>query len=150
LLESYRLLGKLSTALENGSGSPNARWRIALFGGLRAEQAGKVHTNFELRKTGALLACLALFPHRTFSREVLAEELWPEEDPEAIRNRLRQALSTLRRVLESHEADEDCIVISGRNEVRLNIEAVSTDVMEFESALRSASQAANSDEHVRL
>ena len=54
-------------------------------------------TRFETRKTGALLAYLAYFPDRPQPREVLMEILWPEEDPEATRARLRQTLASLRR-----------------------------------------------------
>ncbi|HLV79820.1 MAG TPA: hypothetical protein VKT32_06035, partial [Chthonomonadaceae bacterium] len=67
-------------------------WRIELLGGLQARQLERQLTHFETRKTAALLAYLALFPQRAHTREELAERLWPQEEPEAIRNRLKQAL----------------------------------------------------------
>jgi DNA-binding SARP family transcriptional activator len=47
-----------------------------------------------------LLARLALQPQRRHSREELIELLWPGVDADVGRNRLRQVLSTLRRLLE--------------------------------------------------
>src|SRR5579862_7033661 len=119
----------------------NEPCRIVLFGGLCATQGAQRHTHFETRKTAALLSCLALFPHRSHAREILAEQLWPEEEAETTRSRLRQALSTLRRLLEPAGVPEHSILVAGRNEVRLNSAAVTTDVAEFEAALRSATQA---------
>src|SRR4051812_34634670 len=97
----------------------NQPWRIVLFGGLCATQGAQTHTQFETRKTAALLSCLALFPQRSRPREVMAEQLWPDEDPDATRNRLRQALSTLRRLLESPGEADGNVVVAGRSEVRL-------------------------------
>src|SRR5438105_14754464 len=89
------------------SGAPNACWRIALLGGLSAERVGHVVTHFETRKAGALLAYLAFYADRGHPREVLAELLWPDEDPDATRARLRQALAALRRALEPAQRDAD-------------------------------------------
>lgn len=112
--------------------------RIYLLGELRLLVNAEIYTHFETRKTGALLACLALHPHGSQSRELLAEQLWPDEDPEATRNRLRQALSTLRRLLEPAGTPAGSVLIAGRNEARLNPTAVTTDVAEFEAAIKSA------------
>ena len=70
--------------------------KIELLGGLRLVRGEEVITHFETRRTAALLAFLALHPHRAHPREVLAEQLWPDEDPHATRARLRQALSVIR------------------------------------------------------
>src|SRR5437870_4504502 len=86
-------------------------WRIELFGGLRAWRGGRVLTRFETRKIDALFACLALRPHRAQPREVLAQQLWPDEDWDATRNRLRQALSSLRHDLEPEGALEGSVLI---------------------------------------
>src|SRR5207237_1346221 len=82
-------------------GVPDTSCRIELLGGLRVRRGDRVVTQFETRKTAALLAYLAYFPGRSHLREALAEVVWPEEDPEATRARLRQSLGTLRRVLGS-------------------------------------------------
>src|SRR4051812_31282718 len=117
-----------------GAEREDATWRITMFGGLRASRGAVEIGRFETRKTAALLACLALFRRNPLSRELLVEQLWPEEAPEATRNRLRQALSTIRRLLEPAGTAE--VVVGGRNEVGLNPDMVTTDVAEFEAALQ--------------
>ncbi len=49
------------------------RWRIALFGVLRAEGDGRVVTRFRRQKTGVLLAYLAYHPSRSHLRDALIE-----------------------------------------------------------------------------
>ena len=71
------------------------RWRIELFGGLTARRGERVVIHFESRKVSALLASLALSLKRAQPREMLAEQLWPDEEWEVSRNRLRQSLSSL-------------------------------------------------------
>ncbi len=124
-------------------------WRIALFGGLSATQGTRTHRHFETRKTGALLACLALFPQRSQPREVLAEQLWPDEAPDATRNRFRQALSTLRRLLETPDATGSRVLLATRGEVRLNPTAITSDVADFEAALCTAAQSIEVTERVQ-
>jgi DNA-binding SARP family transcriptional activator len=126
-------------------------WRIELFGGLTARHGDRAVSHFETRKIAALLACLSLRLPHPVPRMVLAEQLWPEEDWDATRNRLRQALSSLRRDLEllrpaadAPEAGErDGVLLADRADVRLNAAVVTTDVAEFESALRAAGRAAD-------
>jgi DNA-binding SARP family transcriptional activator len=74
---------------------------------------------------------------------VLAEQLWPEEDWEATRSRLRQALYYLRRHLEPPGTPEGSVVIADRAEVRLDSGQVTTDVAQFDSALQSAAQSSD-------
>jgi DNA-binding SARP family transcriptional activator len=75
-------------------------WRIEMLGELQAVGTDRVVTRFRSHKTGALLAYLAFYVYRSHPRELLMELLWPEEDPESARDRLRVALSSLRRQLE--------------------------------------------------
>jgi hypothetical protein len=119
-----------------------SRWRIELLGGLCVRQGDRSPVRFDSAKTAALLACLALDPGRARSREELAEELWPGEDPEATRSRLRQALAVLRRVLEPPGTTPESVLIAMRRpDVQLDPAAVTTDVAEFQEALRSAGSA---------
>jgi DNA-binding SARP family transcriptional activator len=108
-----------------------------------------VVTRFGTRQSAALLALLALHFPRPLRREDLAERLWPDEDPGATRERLRTALSTVRRALTSSPqttpppdkddaGDASAILIADRVEVRLSEALVVTDVGEFEAALRAA------------
>jgi DNA-binding SARP family transcriptional activator len=73
--------------------------RIELFGGLQVVSDDFVATQFETRQTASLLAYLALYSSRCHSRDELAEHIWPGDDPEANRGRLRQALAARRRGL---------------------------------------------------
>ncbi len=145
-------------------GERDARWRIELLGGLSAERlpspagegrGGGVVTHFETRKSAALLAYLAFYADRPHPREVLAELLWPEEDPEATRARLRQALASLRRTLECPRSDAvgehgATLFLSDAASVQLNRDCFSTDVMEFEECLRRAGQGGSAEERIAL
>jgi DNA-binding SARP family transcriptional activator len=118
----------------------DTRWRIELLGGLRALRGNRVHTRFETRKVAVLLAYLAFYPNRSHPRDALAEQLWPDEDPETTRVRFRQVLAGLRRVLEP-PGTAPGVLIADRVEVRLDPGAVVTDVEEFGAAVRSAAEA---------
>ena len=115
-------------------------WRIELFGWLRAETEGRSVTRFATHKTAALLARLALWPRRAHAREELAELLWPDADFDAARARLRQALTSLRHQLEPPGVAAGSVLITDRGSVRLNPAAISTDVADFEAAVRRGSR----------
>ncbi len=76
------------------------RWRIQLFGGLRAESADCLVTRFRTQKTAVLLAYLAYYHAQTHPRERLIEQLWPEADVDEGRHNLSNARSSLRRQLQ--------------------------------------------------
>ncbi len=118
-------------------------WRIELFGGLTARQGQEEISRFRTRKTGALLAYLALRGGKPVPREVLLDVLWPESDLSAARNSLSVALSSLRALLEDPATTPGSsplggVLIADRTMVRLNPEAFFTDVSAFEGALRQA------------
>ena len=108
---------------------PLAVWRIELLGGLRAVSGATVLNQFGSRKIAALLARLALEPQRVHSREELIDLLWPQADVATGRNRLRHALSTLRRLLQPPGAGD--VLLADRAGVRLNPQAVACDALEF-------------------
>lgn len=118
-------------------------WRIELFGGLRLRRGDQTLPDLSNRKAEALIACLAFHRDRGIPREVLAEWLWPGDDPEATRGRLRQALSEVRALLDS-------AVLADRVSVRLDPNAVGTDVAEFEAALRRAALASDPAERATI
>jgi predicted ATPase len=117
-----------------------ALWRIELLGQLRAVSGDRVVTQFGSRKVAALLARLALFPKRAHGREELIDLLWPEADLDTGRNRLRQTLFALRRLLEPPGAPE--VLLVDRASVRLNADAFSCDAIEFEAHVRARDAAA--------
>jgi DNA-binding SARP family transcriptional activator len=129
----------------------DARWRIEFFGGLRAAHGeALVVTRFRTQTTGSLLAYLAYYRQRAHLREELVDLLWPECEPQAGRNNLSQALSSLRRQLEPSSVPAGAVLVADRATVRLNPEAVTTDVAAFQTGLQSAARAKSSPERVPL
>ena len=112
-----------------------ATWRIELLGQLRATSGDRVIVQFGSRKIAALLARLALFPRRVHSREELIDLLWPDADLDTGRNRLRQALFALRRLLEPPGAAE--VLRVDRATVQLDPLAFSCDALEFEACVQA-------------
>jgi DNA-binding SARP family transcriptional activator len=86
-----------------------------------------------------LLAYLACHPDRPHPRDVLIELLWPESDPDVARHNLRESLSSLRHQLELPGTLRGTVLVADHAFVRLNGEAVSTDLSAFEEALASPS-----------
>ena len=118
----------------------NTPWRIEMFGGMRAQSGDLTLTRFRTQKTALLLARLAFFPRRTHPREELADALWPDADRDAGRNNLKQSLAILRRLLEPPGTPASGVLIADRAGVRLNPAAITTDVADFEAALRDAAR----------
>jgi predicted ATPase/DNA-binding SARP family transcriptional activator len=126
-----------------------SRWQVTLLGALRAEREGRILAHFRRQKTGILLAYLAYFPHRTHPRDALIELLWPDADLVSARNSLSVALCFLRQHLEPPGSPSGSVLIADRSSVRLNPEAIATDVAAFEAALRDASRAGSREEQLR-
>ena len=106
-------------------------WRVEMLGGLRVVQSDRIVTRFQTQKTGALLAYLALNLSGSHSREFLAELLWPGADPVAVRNRLNQAVSSLRRQLEPPGIVYGSVLVTHQRTIRLNPDSIETDVQEY-------------------
>lgn len=121
----------------------NEPWRIQLFGAMRLRQSERVITRFRTQKTGNLLAFLAYHGPRSHSREVLIEMFWPDTRSESGRHNLSHALSSLRHQLEPPGVPTGAVLVADRFSVELNPEAFTTDVADFERALRTAAQARN-------
>jgi predicted ATPase/DNA-binding SARP family transcriptional activator len=125
-----------------------AHCTIELLGGLRVQLDGRVITRFQTQKTRTLLAYLAFYQQRNHLREELVDWLWPEDDPDVSRHKLRMALSSLRRQLEPPGVPSGSVIIADRNSVQLNAAAVQIDVAEFESRLQAALRTASCLERV--
>lgn len=108
--------------------------RIELFGGPIARVGTEAISRFETRKTGLLLGVLGLEPGRTWNRNALCEILWPFEEPETSRARLRQAVAALRRSLGA-AAD---YLEANRVDLRLDGSQVESDSSDFDRLLRTA------------
>ena len=118
-------------------------WRVRLFDGPRLESLdGAEIARFKSQRVGALLAYLALKLGRPCPREEIAYALWPEEDDiQAVSNRLRVALSSLRRQLEPPGTPFGSVLdVSHPACIRLRSETVWCDVSAIEQALAAGRQ----------
>jgi predicted ATPase/DNA-binding SARP family transcriptional activator len=120
--------------------------RIELLGGLRVWQGERLISRFRTHKVGALLAYLAYFPGSHHPRETLIGLLWPEAPPDAARNSLSNALSSLRHQLEPPGVPAGTVLQADRFTIGLRGAVIRTDVAEFEERLQMAEQAANTFE----
>lgn len=107
---------------------------LKTFGGLSVEAGGALGTGAgQRRKTLALLALLATAGNHGMGRDKLIAFLWPDTDLERGRNLLKQACFTLRHDLHAPE------VFLGVHELRLNPDAIDSDIQRFEGALQGGS-----------
>ncbi len=113
-----------------------ALWHVQLLGGLRARRGDTVLANLGSRGVGALLARLALSPQSSHAREALIDLLWPGVELDTGRNRLRQALFTLRQLLEPPGPVTAPVLIADRLSVRVVGGAIDCDVARFERCVR--------------
>jgi predicted ATPase len=113
---------------------PAAGWALRLFGAFELRGHGQALTRWPSRAVGALLSRLALSPDRAHPREELVELLWPGVALSVGRNRLRQALSTLKTLLEP--AGAAAAVQADRIAVRIVPGAIVCDAVTFERLLR--------------
>jgi DNA-binding SARP family transcriptional activator len=100
---------------------------------LRGADGRELHSLLAQSKRMALLAYLCLGKPRGFHRrDTLVGLFWPDSDQEHARTSLRKSLHILRRTL-----GEDAILSRGDEDVSVNFERVSCDVIEFEESLGS-------------
>jgi two-component SAPR family response regulator len=94
---------------------------------------------WQSRKARDLLKVLVARKGRPLAREAAAETLWPDEESEAVSNRLSVALSTIRKVLDPNRKHApDHFLVSDARTIALRIDNVNVDLIEF---LRSADRA---------
>src|SRR4249920_45956 len=81
--------------------------RIGLLGGFEVSEGDRTvaHGAWRLRKAKTLVKLLALEPAHRLHRDQLADQLWPDLDPDAARNNLHQALHAVRRALSTIGVD---------------------------------------------
>ncbi len=146
--------------------APPARWRLRLLGAVELLDHQQHPQRLPTRAATLLLARLAMAPQRQHPREELVELLWPGVDNETGRNRLRQALSVLRSLLEPNQplpvdapastgaatrpatagGPPPAVLHADRRAVWLANHAVACDVAAFEQAQAQG----RSDECLRL
>ncbi|HLI47633.1 MAG TPA: tetratricopeptide repeat protein [Chthonomonas sp.] len=126
----------------------NQAWRIELLGGLRAYLDKETHFRQSTRKMGALLAYLILHSPHFVPREELLALLWPEEEQEVAKNRLRVMLTSLRYHLEPAGIKRGLILQANRLSVRLHPQAFTSDVLDMLYKMKRADNAPNERESV--
>lgn len=117
------------------------RWQVRLLGAVEAFDGVQRIERFPSRAVAALLARLALAPERAHPREELVELLWPGVALDVGRNRLRQALSTLKSLLEPAGRPGAAVLQADRLAVRVARSAIECDAVDFERQLRAGRQA---------
>lgn len=119
---------------------PGAAWRLQTLGSVRVTSGDLVLERLP-GPVAALLVRLALAPDTDHPREALCELLWPGAPLAAARNRLRNALSTLNRLLELPGLPGSTTVVADGRCLRLPAERLQCDAVEFESLLRAGRRA---------
>ena len=102
---------------------------LALLGGLECRSAGGDAIGLPSRRSGALLAYLAVQAGRPQARERLAGLLWGDRSDDRARADLRKTLSRLRRSLP--DDGRDLLVVDSRH-AAVRPDAVEVDVVRFE------------------
>jgi len=115
-------------------------WRFELLGGVRVSSGSLQLEDLVGKKTGALLALLALTPGRTRPREEVIDLLWPEVEFDEARNRFRQLLARLRKQLEPPGVEPGSVLIADRTQVGIAT-GHQSDVAELQQHLRLAAAA---------
>jgi len=113
------------------------RWVVRLLGDVQAASGTRAITRWPSRAVAMLLATFALDPQRAHPREELIERIWPGVAPEAGRNRLRQALSALRALLEPAGGPAGEVLLADRAVIRVAPGALDCDVHRFEHFARA-------------
>ena len=124
---------------------PGNRWEVQLLGGLSVRSGDFEVPRIAERAVRLLLVRLALQPRIEHGRDGLAQALWPEvpgddgrERADAARvrrDRLKRALSDLKRALTAGGASHVNPFIAHRDTLRLNAAAFDIDVLRFEQQI---------------
>ncbi len=117
------------------------RWSLRLLGAFELHDGKHGTTRLPSRAVTLLLARLALGAGRDHAREELIDLLWPEAPLDVGRNRLRQALSVLRSVLEPAGTHGAPVLLASRRTLCLVPGSIACDAGAFEAALRRGNTA---------
>ncbi len=118
----------------------SAVWHASLFGQFTVSNARETHKRFESKRAIALLAYLIIHPDGQ-PREALADRLWPEADIVAARNRLKQTLAALRRLLEPPGEESGSVLVADRVTIGIQPGAISSDYGDFLAAFKAGDDA---------
>ncbi len=105
-----------------------ARIRLRLLGGLEIFDSSNQTISLSVKKAKALLVFLAVQSHISFSRDQLAEFLWPRAINDRARQSLRQAIADLRK----HIPELDEIIKITHSTLQANADNIKIDLQSFE------------------
>ena len=131
------------------AGRPRPELRIDLLGGFRVA-AGETTVGdaaWRLRKARGLVKLLSLTPEHSLHREQAIEALWPDRDPTAASNNLRQSLFVARRALDSCGEDGGARIALAHDVLTLDSDRLRIDVEEFEEAAAEAERDPSVERH---
>lgn len=124
------------------------RLYVRTFGPLAVHRGGwdGPEIRIDKRRLRHLIGLLVVNQHRTLTREMAMEMLWPESDPDGGVNNLNQAVFQLRRVLNagSRDPDRPQYIVGTVDAVSFDPELIRTDLVEarqLAAVLRGASTA---------
>src|SRR5579862_1019127 len=123
---------------------------IEMLGGLRIRRDGEQPLDCPTHQPDALLACLALGLNHSDRREMLMEQLWPGDDADTARHKLRHCLYVLRRRFTEPPWEQPDLLLITRSTLRLDPDRVHTDVARFEELLQEALRATDLGERAEL
>ncbi len=115
------LLDRLKSGVSN--------WHLHQLGTVRVSGNGLVYDSFGTVRSQKLLVLLSLSSSGAMSRQVLAEQLWPDDYYDASRLRLRQELYRLKSSL----GDASEILWSTSSEVGIDKSKIQTDIQVIDS-----------------
>ncbi len=116
-----------------------ARLRVQLLGGFQVERDGVALTAFHSQKAQSLLAYLLVYRDRAHPRSVLATLFWGESDEARAQANLRNALYSLRHMLEGPKGRFGQYILTEGGAVRFHPKSsYALDVAEFEETIESA------------
>lgn len=115
-------------------------WNFGVLGAMQATNGVDRVEDLVGKKTGALLALLALSLGKTRSREELIDLLWPEVAFDEARDRFKQLLARLRKQLEPAGTLPGSVLVADRSQVGIAV-GHQSDVAQFQSCLRQAALA---------
>lgn len=103
-------------------------FHLNLFGDFQLSTPEYGHINISAKKAKALLTYLALQPNRLHQRERIATLLWEEYSATQARHNLRQAVSTLRKVI----PDVERLIAGDQQSLQLLKEFITVDALNFD------------------
>lgn len=107
---------------------------VTLFGSFNVTNKLQQSFNIVDTKAKAIFSLLCLSPQQTMDRNTLTELLWPGRFTAQAKSSLRQSILKLSKVFEAEYPD---LLQTSRNNISLNQQFFTTDLMTFEDAILS-------------